>query len=107
MRIHAAGLAMLAGLLGLAAPAAAEVTRFELTGPPRPAFAGQTFGDAGRYELLAARATIALDPADGRAAIIADLGVAPRNAQGRVEAVAEVVVLRPAEPFRGNGTLLV
>jgi hypothetical protein len=96
-----------AGLLGLAAPAAAEVARFELVEPPRPAFAGQTFGDAGRYERLTARATIALDPADGRNAIIADLAMAPRNAQGRVEAVAEVVVLRPAEPFRGNGTLLV
>ncbi len=107
MRIHATGAAM-AALLGLATtPAAAEVTRFELTGPPRPAFAGQAFGDAGRYELLSARATVALDPADGRNAVIADLGVAPRNAQGRVEAVAEVVVLRPTEPFRGNGTLLV
>jgi hypothetical protein len=106
MRIHAAGLAM-AGLLGLAAPVAAEVARFELTGPPQPAFAGQGFGDSGRYERLTARATVSLDPADGRNAIIADLSMAPRNAQGRVEAVAEVVILRPAEPFRGNGTLLV
>ncbi len=87
MRIHAAGL-VVTGLLGLAAPAAAEVTRFELTGPPRPAFAGQEFGGTGRYELLTARATIALDPVDGRNAVIADLGAAPRNAQGRVEAVA-------------------
>ena len=108
MRIRAATGAAMAALLGLAAaPAAAEVARFELTGPPRPAFAGREFGNAGRYELLTARATIALDPADGRNAIIADLAVAPRNAQGRVEAVAEVVVLRPAEPSRGNGTLLV
>ena len=106
MHIRAAGAALVA-LLGLAAPSAAEVTRFELPGPPRPAFAGQAFGDAGRYELLSARATIALDPADGRNAVIADLAMAPRSAQGRVEAVAEVVILRPAEPFRGNGTLLV
>jgi hypothetical protein len=106
MRIHAAALAM-AGLLGLATPTAAEVIRFELTGPPQPAFAGREFGDAGRYERLAARATIALDPADPRNAIIADLALAPRNAQGLVEAVTEVVILRPAEPFRGNGTMLV
>ncbi len=106
MRFRATG-AALAALLGLAAPAAAEVTRFELTGPPRPAFAGREFDGVGRYELLSARATIALDPADGRNAVIADLGAAPRNAQGRVEAVAEVVVLRPAEPSRGNGTFLV
>ena len=106
MRMHVAGLLM-AGLLGLAMPVAAEFARFELAGPPQPAFAGQAFGDTGRYERLTARATISLDPADGRNAIIADLSAAPRNAQGRVEAVAEVVILRPAEPVRGNGTLLV
>lgn len=106
MRIQAAGLT-LAGLLGLGASANAEVTRFELAGPPQPAFAGQDYGGSGRYERLVARATIALDPADGRNAIIADLTLAPRNAQGQVEAVAEVVILRPADPLRGNGTLLV
>ncbi|WP_421988408.1 alpha/beta hydrolase domain-containing protein [Roseococcus sp.] len=95
------------GACMLAMPAAAEVTLFELTGPPQPAFEGRSFGEAGRYERLTARATIALDPADPRNAVIADIALAPRNAQGRVEAVAEVVVLRPAEAFRGSGTLLV
>ncbi|MBY0337734.1 MAG: hypothetical protein K2X11_14045 [Acetobacteraceae bacterium] len=92
---------LLAG--ALAAPATAEVIRFEVTSPPQPAFQGREFGTAGRYERLAGRATIALDPADPRNAIIADIGLAPRNAQGRVEAVAEAVILRPQ---RGNGTLL-
>ena len=81
MRINAAALAT-AGLLGLATQATAEVAQFEWTAPPQPAFAGQDFGDAGRYERLAARATIALDPADPRNAVIADLALAPRNAQG-------------------------
>jgi hypothetical protein len=106
MRIHAAALAM-AGLFGLAMPAAAKVLHFALAGPPQPVFAGQEIGAAGRYERLTARATIALDPSDARNAIVADLALAPRNAEGRVEAVAEVVILRPAEPLRGNGTLLV
>lgn len=105
MRISAA-LAM-AGACMLAMPSAAEVARFELTGPPQPAFEGRSFGAAGSYERLTARATVALDPTDPRNAIIADIALAPRNAQGRVEAVAEVVLLRPAEPFRGSGTLLV
>lgn len=39
--------------------------------------------------------------------MIADIDKAPRNAQGRVEATADVVLLRPADPLRGNGTLLV
>ena len=61
MRLHAAGLAV-AGLLGLGLPAAAEVTRFELAGPPQPVFDGRAFGGAGPYERLTARATLALDP---------------------------------------------
>ena len=71
-----------------------------------PAFSGRSFGDVGPYERITARATIALDPADDRNAIIADLALAPRNPQGRVEAVADVVILRPADPTHGNGTLL-
>jgi hypothetical protein len=95
------------GACMLAMPVAAEVTRFEIAGPPQPAFEGRSFGEAGRYERLTARATIALDPADPRNAVIADIALAPRNARGQVEAVTEVVVLRPAEAFRGSGTLMV
>ncbi|MDO9709774.1 alpha/beta hydrolase domain-containing protein [Paracraurococcus lichenis] len=102
---HAIPGLLAAGLLAVA-PAHAEVTRFELQGAPAPAFGGQEFGPGGRYERIAARATIALDPTDPRNAIIADIALAPRNAEGRVEAVAEVVILRPAEAQRGNGTLL-
>jgi hypothetical protein len=96
---------LLAGLLALATPAAAQVTRFEVS-EDIPAFAGRVFGDAGQYRRVTARATIALDPADPRNAVIADIAQAPRNAQGRVEAVADVVILRPADPARANGTLL-
>jgi hypothetical protein len=99
--------AALAGALALASPAAAEVVRFELTGPPRPALEGQSFGAVGPYVEIRARATIALDPADPRNAVIADLDRAPRNAQGRVEATADVVIFRPADLARGNGTLLI
>jgi hypothetical protein len=97
----------IAGVLALAAPAAAEVVRFELTAPPRPALEGRAFGAVGPYVEIRARATIALDPADPRNAVIADLDRAPRNAAGRVEAVADVVILRPADLARGSFTLLV
>ena len=99
-------IAILAGLLA-AAPAAAEVTRFELAAPPRPAFEGRAFGAVGPYVEIRARATVALDPADPRNAVIADLDRAPRNADGRVEATADVILLRPADPARGSGALLV
>ncbi|MCK8785269.1 hypothetical protein M0638_12825 [Roseomonas sp. NAR14] len=86
-----------------AAPAKAEVTRFDVTSRQSPALGGRSFGPAGTAERITGRATIALDPADPRNAVIADLALAPRNAEGRVEAATDVVILRPQRP---NGTLL-
>jgi hypothetical protein len=86
--------------------AQAEVVRFDVL-ESAPAFEGRTFGKAGPYVKVTARATFAVDPADPRNAVIADIDKAPRNPQGRVEATADVVLLRPADPLRGNGTLLV
>jgi len=83
----------------------AEVIRFDVL-ERQPAFSGRSFGEVGPYERITGRATIALDPTDDRNAVITDLALAPRNATGRVEAVADVVILRPADPARGNGTLL-
>ena len=83
----------------------AEVIRFDIV-ERVTAFAGRSFGDVGPYERITARATIALDHADDRNAVITDLAQAPRNPDGKVEATTDVVVLRPADPARGNGTLL-
>jgi hypothetical protein len=49
----------------------------------------------------------AVDPSDPRNAIIADIDRGPRNANGRVEATADVALMRPADPLHANGTLLV
>ena len=84
-------------------PAQADVVRFEQLSADRPAFQGRAFGDHGTVEKITARATVAIDPSDPRNAIIADLAAAPRNAQGRVEATADVVILKPARP---NGVML-
>ncbi|SHI54355.1 hypothetical protein SAMN02745194_00539 [Roseomonas rosea] len=96
--------APLACALALAAsPALSEVTRFEVLTRETAALGGREFGPRGQAEKITARATIALDPADPRNAVIADIDRAPRNAQGRVEAVTDVVILRPARP---SGTLV-
>jgi hypothetical protein len=84
----------------------AEVTRFEVL-QSGPAFEGRSFGNIGAYVKITARATIAVDPADPKNAIIADIDKAPRDDKGLVEATADVVLLRPADPLRANGTLLV
>jgi hypothetical protein len=94
------------GLLSSADPARAEVTRFEII-QRVPAFGGQSFGDVGTYQLVTAKATLALDPSEARNRVITDLELAPRNAAGRVEAHADVVILMPSDPSRGNGSLLV
>jgi hypothetical protein len=98
--------ALVGGIGALAAPARSEVIRFEVL-ESVPAFQGRSFDAVGPYLRITGRATIAVDPGDPRNAVIVDIGLAPRNAQGRVEAVADVVLLRPADPARGNGTLLV
>jgi hypothetical protein len=90
-------------ILVTAAPARAEVTRFDIAAREQPALQGRVFGASGTAEKITARATIALDPADPHNAIIADLDRAPRDTGGRVEAVTDVVILRPAHP---NGILL-
>jgi hypothetical protein len=90
----------------MALPAAAQVTRFEVLSSA-PAFEGRSFGEVGPYVKITARATIAVDPTDPRNAVIADIERAPRNEQGRVLVTADVVLLRPADATRANGTLLV
>ena len=102
----ATALALAASLGSLPQGADAEVLRFEVL-QTTPAFEGRSFGAVGPYVKITARATISVDPTDPHNAMIADIQLAPRNAAGRVVAVADVVVLRPAEALRGNGTLLV
>ena len=84
----------------------AEVTRFEVT-ETVPAYEGRSFGAIGNFVRITGKATIALDPADARNAVIADITLAPRNSAGKVEAVADVVIIKPADMVKSNRTLLV
>ena len=85
----------------LTAPVRAEVMALDLTSAP--ALAGRSFGASGTAQKWIGHATLALDPADPHNAVIADLALAPREADGRVRAVTDVVILRPQHP---NGTLV-
>jgi hypothetical protein len=99
-------IAVLCALLLPSLTANAEVIRFEVQ-QSDPAFEGRAFGSVGPYVKITARATIAVDPTDPHNAVLADIDKAPRDERGLVEAVADVVLLRPADPLRANGTLLV
>jgi hypothetical protein len=73
----------------------AEVIRFDVL-QGGPAFEGRSFGNVRPHVKITARATIAVDPADPRNAIIADIDKAPRDEKGLVEATTDVVLLRAA-----------
>jgi hypothetical protein len=61
----------------------------------------------GEYEKLSGTVELELDPSHTANVRIVDLGLAPRNARGRVEASADLMVLRPRRPpVRGSTALL-
>jgi hypothetical protein len=105
MRVWLAALSLVAGLCGLVDSAVARVVKFEII-RIEPAFEGRVFGTVGSYERVVARATVALSPSDPHNTIIVDLDRAPRNAQGLVEATADIEILRPANAANGNRRLL-
>ncbi|HUE85222.1 MAG TPA: hypothetical protein VMO26_04020, partial [Vicinamibacterales bacterium] len=96
---------LIAVLILVAAPVHAEVVRIEVTSRA-DVLAGRAFGAAGPYEKLAGRIYFAVDPRNPVNQIIADIGLAPRNAAGKVEFSSDFYLIKPKEPSRGNGTLL-
>ncbi len=83
----------------------AEVTRIEITSQA-PFAGGKSFGGAGSYVRISGRFHGELDPTHPANRKIVDIRLAPRNARGKVEYSADFDILRPADPAKGNGTLL-
>ncbi len=67
---------------------------------------GYEFGPAGAYEKLTGRLRFSLDPEEEANRAIVDLELAPRDADGRVSASADFMVLQPVEPERRRGVAL-
>jgi hypothetical protein len=67
---------------------------------------GAPFGDAGAYERVIGRAKGEVDPRDPANKNIALIDKAPLNADGKVEYAADIFILRPKDPARGNGRIL-
>jgi hypothetical protein len=93
-------------LMLLAAPAVrAELTSLEILS--REPFAeGMAFGDVGPYEKIVAVAHFAVAPDHRRNEPIVDLSLARRGAGGKVEFKADVCILQPKDPARGNHAIL-
>ncbi len=66
---------------------------------------GHEFGAVGTYERLRGRAYFAVDPKAPAQADVVDLDKAPVNAEGLVELAADVCILKPLDPARGNRRL--
>jgi hypothetical protein len=71
-----------------------------------PLLGGTEFGARGSYLYMTGSATGEIDPDAAAHAVIGDLHRAPRNARGKIEYRTDVVILRPADPAKGNGRLL-
>jgi len=91
---------LFAAVLMLAAtePASAEIVRLEITS--KTAYGTFRPGD---YVLWKGRVHGELAPSEA----IPDLDKARRNERGKVEYSSDVMLLMPADPSKGNGTLLV
>ena len=81
------------------------LTRLEIR-TRQPFAGGQGFGDVGRYEQIDGVAHFAVDPEHGDNAVIADIGLAPRNGKGLVEFSADFRIIKPVDSDHGNGRLL-
>ena len=67
---------------------------------------GSAFGSAGAYERVVAKVHFAVDPKLAPNRAIADIDLGPRNADGKVEFSADLYILKPRDPSKGNGTAL-
>jgi hypothetical protein len=67
---------------------------------------GDSFGPAGPYEKMVMKAAFTVDPKLPANAIVTDLNLAPKNDEGLVEFSADVIVIKPRDPAKGNGTIL-
>ncbi|HEX7272781.1 MAG TPA: alpha/beta hydrolase domain-containing protein [Casimicrobiaceae bacterium] len=95
----------LAGTFWATAPADARITQLTITSQTA-AFGGASFGTVGTYQNLVGTAYGEVDPNDPLNAIITDIALAPRNANGMVEYSMDFSIFVPTDPSKGNHTLL-
>ena len=85
--------------------AGARVVRIEVE-RTTPYAGGRTFGEHGAFERVEGTVHMEVDPDDPHNAVIVNLDKAPRTAEGLVAFRAPFVIIRPADPARGNRKIL-
>ena len=88
--------------LACVCPIYARVKKIVIDQTVSPAFEGRSFGSAGQYETLAGRAFGELDPNDPHNAIITDIRLAKRNANGKVDYVSSFFLVKPIDMTKSS-----
>jgi len=83
----------------------ARVVRVEITSR-QDVLDGKPFGDAGPYERIVGRVYFSLAVANPHNQRIVDLGKAQNLKNGEVEFAADFIAIRPKDPRKGNGSML-
>jgi hypothetical protein len=89
----------------LAAPVQARVTKIVILSTVDPDATLAPFGDAGPLKRIKGIAYGELDPAAPGNAIIQDIALAPRNANGNVEYHATFQLVAPSDPAKMSGLM--
>ena len=97
--------AVAGGLLVASGAPEARVTKIVITSTTS-AFDGRVFEGVGPYEQIRGTATGELDSRDRRNAVITDIDLAPRNANGNVAYTTTFTLLKPADMGRASGGLV-
>jgi hypothetical protein len=95
--------ALIGFLAGL--PLDARVTRVEINSRT-DVLNGKAFGDVGAYERITGRVYFSLAVANPRNLRIVDLDKAVNLKDGEVEFSADFIAVRPKDPKKGNGSML-
>src|SRR6202163_1442658 len=89
-----------------AAPAQARIKNIQITAKESPTFGGYSWPGVGQYEKIVGKAFGELDPNDSKNAVIVDLQLAPRNANGKVDYSFDFYILKPMDLAKGNHKML-
>src|SRR6266481_4283625 len=95
-----------AGAMCAALPADAKVMKIQITAKESPTFGGYSWPGVGQYEKIVGKAFGELDPNDSKNAVIVDLQLAPRNANGKVDYSFDFYILKPLDLAKGNHKML-
>jgi hypothetical protein len=83
----------------------AHVTRIEIIKVESPVPDRPGPGNLPPYERVSGKFYGELDPTDPKNALITDIGLAPRNARGKVEYVGTFSLMRPVDMSKASGVL--